>query len=240
MQREKGHTRHIKNCPHCRHGFTGFFPVTPVTVPDGPRAEQLDAVAATVCPNCNKITMYFGQRQVHMSQGNVQRAEVLNNPELVWPRGAAPRPLPAEVPDPYASEFRQSVACLDDAKSPMASAALSRRCLQNVLLNHCGIQKKDLDKEIQEVIDSGKFPQALAESLDAVRTIGNFAAHPIKSQSTGLVVEVEPGEAEWLLDVLEELFDFAFVQPARLAAKRAALNAKLVDAGKRELKKASP
>jgi hypothetical protein len=29
-----------------------------------------------------------------------------------------------------------------------------------------------------------------------VRTIGNFAAHPIKSTSTGTIVDVEPGEAE--------------------------------------------
>jgi hypothetical protein len=33
--------------------------------------------------------------------------------------------------------------------------------------------------------------------LDAIRTIGNFAAHPIKSTSSGEIVDVEPGEAEW-------------------------------------------
>ena len=32
----------------------------------------------------------------------------------------------------------------------------------------------------------------------------NFAAHPIKSMHTGEVIEVEPGEAEWLLDTLED------------------------------------
>jgi hypothetical protein len=41
---------------------------------------------------------------------------------------------------------------------------------------------------------------------------------------------VEPGEAEWTLDVLEILFDFYFVQPARLKAKRDALNKKLAEA----------
>ena len=44
-------------------------------------------------------------------------------------------------------------------------------------------------------------------------------------------MEVEPGEAEWLLDVLEGLFDFYFVQPAILAKKRQALNRKLQEAG---------
>jgi len=48
---------------------------------------------------------------------------------------------------------------------------------------------------------------------------------------------VEPGEAEWNLDVLESLFDFYYVQPARLQAKRAALDKKLAEAGKPPMKK---
>ena len=91
-------------------------------------------------------------------------------------------------------------------------------------------------KEIQEVLDSGKLPSHLAESIDAVRNLGNFAAHPLKSQHTGEIIDVNPGEAEWNLDVLESLFDFYFVQPAVLKAKRDALNAKLKEAGKPPMK----
>jgi len=39
--------------------------------------------------------------------------------------------------------------------------------------------------QIQEVLDSGKLPSNLAENIDAIRTIGNFAAHPIKSKIQG-------------------------------------------------------
>jgi hypothetical protein len=39
-------------------------------------------------------------------------------------------------------------------------------------------------------------------------------------------------EAEWLLTLLEGLFDFCFVQPAQAQAKRDALNQKLVGLGK--------
>jgi len=80
------------------------------------------------------------------------------------------------------------------------------------------------------------LPSELADAIDAVRVIGNFAAHPIKSKSTGEIVPVEVGEAEWLLDVLEELFAFYFVRPAKLAAKRTVIDAKLIDAGKPPLK----
>ena len=47
---------------------------------------------------------------------------------------------------------------------------------------------------------------------------------------------LEPGEAEWLLDTLEGFFDLSFVQPATLGKKRDALNKKLKEAGKPELK----
>jgi hypothetical protein len=70
-----------------------------------------------------------------------------------------------------------------------------------VLHEKAGIVERNLDTEIQVAIDGGTLPSDLAHDLDAVRTTGNFAAHPIKSTSTGEIVDVEPGEADWLLDV---------------------------------------
>ncbi len=122
------------------------------------------------------------------------------------------------------------------ADSAKASAALSRRCLQNVLRTAAGVKPADLYDEIQQVIDSKTLPTTIADSIDAVRVVGNFAAHPIKSKSTGEIVDVEPGEAEWNLEVLESLFDFYYVLPAKAKAKKDALNKKLVDAGKAPLK----
>jgi hypothetical protein len=69
--------------------------------------------------------------------------------------------------------------------------------------------------------------------VDAIRNIGNFAAHPMKSKTSGEVLPVEPGEAEWNLDALDALFDFFFVQPETIRKKREALNQKLDQAGKR-------
>lgn len=53
--------------------------------------------------------------------------------------------------------------------------------------------------------------------------------------NTGAIVDVETGEAEWMLDVLESLFDFYFVRPAKLAARKTELNKKLTDVGKEPL-----
>lgn len=105
-----------------------------------------------------------------------------------------------------------------------------------MLRDEAKVKHQDLFNEIQELLDRGTLPSHIADSVDAVRNIGNFAAHPIKSQSSGEIVPVEPGEAEWNLDVLESLFDFYFVSPARTKARKDALNKKLSDAGKPPLK----
>jgi hypothetical protein len=126
----------------------------------------------------------------------------------------------------------QREACKVLGDSPKASAALSRRCLQSILRDKAATTTKDLYDQIQEVISSGKMPTHIAEGLHAVRNIGNIAAHSLKSTTTGAIVDVEPGEAEWNLDVIEMLFDFYFVQPALAAKRKAELNKKLTDIGK--------
>jgi hypothetical protein len=71
--------------------------------------------------------------------------------------------------------------------------------------------------------------------LQQVRAIGNFSARPIKDTATGTILDVEPGEAEWNLDVLDELFDFYYVQPAAVEQKTNQLNQKLTAAGKKTI-----
>jgi len=154
---------------------------------------------------------------------------------MVFPAGAQ-RPLPPEVyaaaPE-FAADFQEAVAVLSTSRK--ASAALARRCLQ-YLLTHAGkATKRDLAAQIDEVL--AQLPSELALNLDAIRQVGNFAAHPIKSTNSGAIADVEEGEAEWLLDVLEELADYYYVGPAQAASKRAALNQKLSQLGKPPLKK---
>lgn len=46
------------------------------------------------------------------------------------------------------------------------------------------------------------------------------------------MIGVEEGEAEWLLEILDALFDYYFVQPALAAARANKLNSKLQSANK--------
>jgi hypothetical protein len=153
---------------------------------------------------------------------------------MVRPKSALRPPPPVDVPKEFAVDYIE--ACLVISDSPKASAALSRRCLQHVLREKSCVKPSSLANEIQQALDTGKLPSHLSDSLDAIRNIGNFAAHPMKSTSTGEIVPVEAGEAEWNLDVLEGLFDFYFVQPEHMKRKRDALNRKLADVGKPPMK----
>ena len=85
-------------------------------------------------------------------------------------------------------------------------------------------------------MNSGQLPSHAAGAIDAIRNIGNFAAHPSKSTTTGEIVEAEAGEAEWNLNVLEHLLDFYFVQPAETDREKKALNEKLSEIGKPPMK----
>jgi hypothetical protein len=152
---------------------------------------------------------------------------------MAFPRLAAKPPAPPEVPESIAQDFNEAAAVLPI--SAQASAALSRRCLQHVLSERSVSTSSNLSTAIDAALASG-LPSQLAENLDAIRNIGNFAAHVQKAENSGEVVPVEPEEAEWNLEVLELLFDFYYVQPAVAAARRSALNVKLAEAGKGPMK----
>ncbi|MGB7293782.1 MAG: DUF4145 domain-containing protein [Thermodesulfobacteriota bacterium] len=210
-------------CPHCLDSFNENQVKN--SHPLGP--DQIGGwyVYWYHCPTCKQYTICLWC----YDKGGTLAKEI-----MVWPKGMARTPLSKHVPVKYAEDYEE--ACLVLSDSPKASAALSRRCLQLLLRDEFKVTPSNLYSEIQEVIDSRTLPPFISNAIDAVRSIGNFAAHPLKSKSTGEIVPVESGESEWLLDVLESLFDFCFISPEKLRQKKADLNQKLVDAGKPPMK----
>jgi len=209
-------------CPHCLNGFHSDKSNYVI----GSDKDGEWTIYYEKCPECGKFII---ELEVSGIPGRTPRRIFQS-----YPKGVSRTSVAKDVPDKFADDYKE--ACLVLSDSPKASAALSRRCLQNILREKAGIKKADLANEIQQVLDSKQLPSHLSEAVDAVRNIGNFATHPIKSTNTGEIVDVEPGEAEWLLDVLEGLFDFYFIQPAIIKRKRDELNKKLGEAGKPPMK----
>jgi len=212
-------------CPHCLEGFfeSQSRKETPLT---GDKNSSYNVVTYQ-CPNCERLIIKLGIKDnIELYPSYIHR--------LIYPKGISRAPISNDVPDKYTEDYKE--ACLVLFDSPKASAALSRRCLQHIIWDKFKIKKKNLDMEIQEVLDNKILPSNIGNALDAVRHIGNFATHPQKSTNTGEILDIEEGEAEWSLDVIESLFDHCFVQPAILKKKRDELNKKLEAAGKPSLK----
>ncbi|WP_210245791.1 MULTISPECIES: DUF4145 domain-containing protein [Alphaproteobacteria] len=152
---------------------------------------------------------------------------------MVEPTTTSRGPISVHVPAFISQDYNE--ACEVLPISPKASAALSRRCLQNIL-NSLGYIAKDLAKQIDALLNETDprkaLPLGLHQTVDAVRNFGNFSAHPIDEKTTLQIIDVDPEEAEWCLEILEEMFEHFYERPAVAAAKKAALDAKLAAAGK--------
>jgi hypothetical protein len=152
---------------------------------------------------------------------------------MVYPVGASRGPVSPEVPEEIAQDYIE--ACNVLPFSAKASAALSRRCLQNILHN-AGYMGRDLNAEIDLLLNEDNpkkaIPQRLRDTIDAIRNFGNFGAHPINAKTALQIIEVDDHEAEWCLEILEECVDHFYVGPAITKVNKDALNAKLAAAKK--------
>ncbi|HUJ32933.1 MAG TPA: DUF4145 domain-containing protein [Candidatus Acidoferrum sp.] len=221
-------------CPHCGKGVQ--FIQAGGGAPSGwfrdSKAESYAMEVVTVtCPACQRpiVALQF-HRDVTVPGGTNRLS--YSQTRLVWPSGITRKPLPKGTPAHIADDYQQAALVLPHSEK--ASAALSRRGLQSLLREAGKTKSKDLADQIDETLPT--LPSYLQTQLDAVRNIGNFAVHQQKSKATGEIIDVEPGEAEWNLDVLDLLFDFYYEQPRIAQEKRDALNRKLAEAGKPPMK----
>lgn len=204
-------------CPHCTVSFHDNWEAKTMS-----RGNLMLAwnYRTAHCPACDKIILEM------FSRG-------FSNFRQLIPIGGSRGPTPNEVPEAIAQDYEE--ACNVLPLSPKASAALSRRCLQNMLRAN-GYKAKDLAQEIDLLIGESDprkaIPETLRVTVDAIRNFGNFSAHPITAITSQQIIDVEDHEAEFCLEVLEEAFQHFYVRPAQAHARKAALDAKLSQAGK--------
>lgn len=156
--------------------------------------------------------------------------------ERVYPIGRLHKRF-LHVPPPFMRDY--SEACRVFGISAAASACMARRCLQGVLTAQ-GYKGRDLAQQVDALLKENDpkraLPQSLRETVDAIRNFGNFGAHPMNDVTTLQLLEVEDGEAEWCIEVCEELMEHYYEAPEKRRAKIAAANDKLSKAGKPPMK----
>jgi hypothetical protein len=216
------------NCPHCGIAFHDEW--TSVGISSNDEERTAWAASVTKCPACKQETIRLLQR--NSPPGNAEAHLLLDF--IAYPRTTQRKPTPQEVPNDIKEDYEE--ACMVLPLSNKASAALSRRCLQAMLRSQ-GYAQRDLAQQIDALLgelDPFKaIPTALRETVDVVRNFGNFSAHPVTDETTLQVIDVEPEEAEWCLEILEDMFDHYYVKPAQARVRKAALDVKLTAAGKR-------
>ncbi|WP_457300029.1 DUF4145 domain-containing protein [Phyllobacterium sp. P5_D12] len=214
-------------CPHCSVTVHMAWVQRPFVGPNNV-ARPWD-YRSSVCPACEKIVLEYGLA----ARNSFEITVAVENWSPIEPKRTNRDPVPKEVPSTVAYDYIEACNVLNI--SPKASAALSRRCLQAMLRAHNYIAKdlaKEIDLLINETDTTKAVPPSLRATVDGIRNFGNFSAHPITDVTTLQVIDVDPEEAEWCLEVLEECFTHFYVNPARAAARKLALDTKLANAGK--------
>jgi hypothetical protein len=210
--------RYNWTCPHCNltqvvtednlHQFSAGLEVTPLDT--GDVGVEILAIGC-LNTNCKKLTL-----DVSLCRWLDRPGDTLSSATKSWrlvPESSA-IPQPDYIPDPITESYYE--ACRIRDLSAKASATLSRRCLQGMIRDFCKIKKGTLNAEIKELrtqVDQGKAPPGVTlesvEAIDQVRSIGNIGAH--MEQDINLIVDVDPGEAQALIELIELLFDEWYV-----------------------------
>ena len=161
-------------------------------------------------PGCQKSTIHvrIGNRPTNSNADRLDEKTLIFDQRLV-PQGLA-KPQPNYIPQAIRDDYQE--ACLIAELSPKASATLTRRCLQGMIRDFAKISKNRLIDEIKalrKAVDDGSADRSISiESVDAidhVRGIGNIGAH--MERDIDHIIEVDPGEAQALIELVEMLFD---------------------------------
>lgn len=214
----------------CKHCGIEFFPSDEMTQEINLETWGLNqdySIVNSKCPSCKELNiLLYYQKNYLMPQSKASIYQV-------WPIGFKREFNTDDIPEAYLGDYIE--ACVVLPFSTKASAALSRRCLQSILSNHFRIDKKRLDHQIEKAINDKIFSAIVCEQLNYLREIGNFAVHEIKSTHTNEIIDVEQGEAEWCIELLEAIFLEAFQTPAQIKRKRAEFDKKINEAGRTPL-----
>lgn len=200
-------------CPYCGIGVSINFKEKNYVIPtENDDYEDGYGQLSGFCPECNKYIVLVQHGECNYI-GSELYLENIDFQEQVYPKFSYKKNLDKCIPEKYFKLFREAESVLE--LSPRASATLSRYLLQMILHENLKIKKKNLEEEITALESKTDIPSTLITMLQIVRKIANFGAHPKKSTNSNEIIDVETGEANIMLDLINELFDYIFIKPQK-------------------------
>ena len=162
-------------------------------------------IQAITCPNtkCSQFWLRAELCRAYQQYNNWTKSSVIQSWQLL-PESEA-KVLPDYIPQAIQKDYYE--ACRIRDLSPKASATLARRCLQGMIRDFWGIKKARLKDEVEAL--EGMVDADIWASIDAVRSVGNIGAH--MEQDINIIVDVEAGEAQLLIGLIEQLVDDWYV-----------------------------
>lgn len=220
-------------CPYCDRDQVvtdkNFRGHTQRLYQDGsPLGKLASRTIAITCANssCKRLSlnMFLCEWKGYDNNNNDVLGDVVQTWQLL--PDSRGKPQPEYIPSQIREDYEESCKIRD--LSPKASATLSRRCLQGMIRDFCKISKGRLVDEIDELRRQAgagtAAPGVMVDSvdaIDAVRGIGNIGAH--MERDTDVIVEIDPGEAQTLIGLIELLFREWYVARYQRQERLAAL-----------------
>jgi hypothetical protein len=192
-------------CPHCKNKTTvnkddhsQDESMLHINNTDGTKYLVIDWI---VCPNteCKKLSLYTSLHEYTYRPHIWEKGDFIKEWTLL--PDTKSNIFPDYIPLPIRQDYEEAYAILE--LSPKASATLSRRCLQGIIRDFWGVKKGRLVDEINSIED--KVDPLTWKSIDAIRKVGNIGAHMEKD--INLIIDVEPKEAQLLVQLIEMLFE---------------------------------
>lgn len=197
-------------CPYCNRPTTitdpnHFSNWTYINIAESTKGRSGLLLIAIACPNkeCKNLWLNAQLKMADKFGGQIPGG-LLQEWQLL-PESHA-KVLPDYIPAPIQEDYHE--ACRIRDLSAKASATLARRCLQGMIRDFWKISKTRLKDEIGALEE--KVDPMTWEAIDSVRSVGNIGAHMEKD--INLIVDVEPKEAQLLIELIEQLISDWYIQ----------------------------
>jgi hypothetical protein len=155
-----------------------------------------------VCPNeqCRQRTVSLRLVQLN---NRAQELHTLFSWQLL-PESDA-KTFPDYIPEKLRLDYEE--ACLLKTRSPRSSAVISRKCVQGILRDFCGVEGPTLADEIDSL--KGKIDNTSWQAIDIARQFGSINSY--MNLDVNLMTDVEPDEASLLIWLTETLFEEFYI-----------------------------
>ena len=190
----------IIECSECRQYVQAQLAGSYTRQFDGRQPEWLYALLA--CTTCRSPILI---RQSNI--GNMAEGDKWDTPFVVFPQTDA-RVNP-NAPPAIRAAFEEACSCYR-AGAYTASAIMCRKTIEGVCAEH-GVSERNLSASLKKMKENGLIDERLFEWSDALRTVGNEAAH-------GVGVAITQPDSKDTLEFANAILDYMFSYRDRFEA----------------------